>query len=392
MRSVLKLLCVGLAFPVSAWAQNGAAGRAPAPDTAALELYGFLFAQLAAESRETGRDRFLNIQPVPSPDGVAREPDAFFDISATRVGLKYRVGNADRRDLFANLEIDFDTPDGGPRIRHAYGEIALGPWRFLAGQTWAIVSQLDPVTVNSDNLFNLGNTYERVPQFRVSYERHLGAGKLEFQAGAVTFFGAFDQRDLAVQPAGAMELETGTPAVFQGRLRFGWQAAGRPSHVAVAASAGRVSAEALSGAEGHATHFLLVGETLLPLGVGLELAAEAFYGQAAGFNGGVGQTAVVTADGALEPVKTRGGFLQARLLPQAGLELHLVAGFDDPGERPRGTPLTIGGNWTVLANAFWRLARSWTSALEVQYVRTDYEAQALTADNLRSTLAVFVNF
>jgi hypothetical protein len=99
--------------------------------------------------------------------------------------------------------------------------------------------------------------------------------------------------------AEGMEIDSNTPPVLQGRLRFGWQAAGQQPHVAVGGSVGKVNTRAPSGAKDDVTHFLVVGELLLPVGGGVELMAEAFYGQAPGFNGGIGQTAVVTASGAL---------------------------------------------------------------------------------------------
>lgn len=389
-------LCVGVALPSCAVAQTRSGDAEPAQRLPAVELYGFVFGQLAAESHRTGRDRFLNIQPLPGQPGVEDDdPDAFFDVLASRVGLNLRAGRNDGAAVYGNLEIDFDTPDGGPRIRHAFGELTVGRWRFLAGQTWAVVSQLNPATINSDNLFNLGNTYERVPQVRVSYAKAVGSGTLELQLGAMTFFGVFDQGGLAVRtdPAAAepMSFESNTPPVLQGRVQFGWETAGRQAQVAIGASGGRIEARAPSGTEDGATHLLVGGELLLPINSTVAVMVEGFYGSGAGFNGGVGQTAVVTAAGALEPITSWGGFGQIALSPAQAVSLNLIAGLDDPETRPAGTALTIGRNWTVLGNVFWNAAEHMTYAAELQFLRTEYEASAATADNVRVTVALFLH-
>ena len=389
------LACLGLVLSSAAQAQT--ASSEPEDSTLSIVLYGFLFGQLAVDANQTGRDPFLNIQPLPGSPGVPNtDPDAFFDVSATRVGLDVELNANERMGVFGNLEIDFDTPTGAPRIRHAYGELTIGAWRVLAGQTWSIVSQLDPTTIDSDNLFNIGNTYERVPQFRFSYGHATERGTLELQVGAATFFGEFDQIGLAVQvdPAApeTLRIAPNTPPVLQSRLSYGWERSGRPGHVAVGGSIGRVDLRGESGAEGDATHVLVVGEVLVPLSTTVELMLEAFYGEAPGFNGGIGQTAVVTANGSVVPVESWGGFGQAALNPGAGVNINLVGGLDNPKKSPGGTALILSRNVTLLGNVFWEVIEHFTAAFELQYIQSDYEKAAAAADNVRSTFAVYVNF
>jgi len=367
---------------------------APA-DTLTIDLYGFLFGQFVIDANQTGRDPFLNIQPLPGSPGVPNtEPDAFFSVEATRVGLALDYGRQVVHVL-GRLEIDFDTPTRGPRIRHAYGEFSRGSWSLLAGQTWSVVSQLDPMTINSDNLFNIGNTYERVPQVRLTYKPSGAGSPWEVQVGAATFFGAFDQAQAIQVDTGApesMAIAPNTPPVVQTRIAFGWRRGGRAGHVALGGSLGRVNLRSDAGTEGHATHALVVGELLVPLGDGVEVMAEAFYGEAPGFNGGIGQTAVVDAAGDVVPVKSWGGFAQLALQPDQRLNVNIVAGIDDPRERPGGTPLILGRNVTALGNVFWTVVEHFSAAFELQYIRSDYERLSASADNVRTTFAVFVPF
>jgi hypothetical protein len=351
-RFLVVAALVGL--PMSSRLHAQTSDSAPAPPT--IDLYGFIFGQFVFETRQTGRDRFLNIQPLPGASGVDDDsPDAFFDVSATRVGFDVRAGDGDV-PVHGNLEIDFDTPTLAPRIRHAFGEVGVKGWGFLAGKTWSIVSQLNPATIDSDNLFNLGNTYERVPQARVSYRASSRSGVFEVQVGAATFFGVFDQAGLAMQtnPAAPepMSLASNTPPVVQGRVAYGWEVRGGSARLALGASAGRVKARSAAGVTDGTTHLLVTGEILAPITPAVEVMVEGFYGVAPGFNGGVGQTAVVTATGDLQGIRSWGGFTQLKVRPSGAVTLHAVGGIDDPETRPGDTPLEIGRNWTALANLF----------------------------------------
>ena len=361
-----------------------------------LDLYGFLFGQLVIDGNQTGRDPFLNIQPLPGSPGVPDDsPDAFFSVAATRIGLalRYRWGGV---GVLGRLETDFDTPSGAPRIRHAYAELNTGSWRVLGGQTWSILSQLNPTTIDSDNLFNIGNTYERVPQVRVAFGRAGEWGTLELEVGAATFFGEFDQGALAVQIDSAapevLEIAPNTPPVLQARLLFGWGKGTRSGLVAVGGSVGRVDMLGESGAEGDAPHALVVGELLLPLPGPVELMIEVFFGRAPGFNGGIGQTVVVTATGAVVPVESWGGFAQLALRAGEKLNVNVVGGLDNPKNRPGGTPLILGRNVTLLGNVFWTVVEHFTAAFELQHIQSNYEKAAASAENTRATFAVYLTF
>ncbi|MEE9197209.1 MAG: hypothetical protein V3U45_03615, partial [bacterium] len=87
------------------------------------EVYGFLFAEVAYETTGTGGDEFLNI--IPFNGGREASEDFLFSVKATRLGLNLRQQTPGPGGLSAwgNVEIDFDTGDGAPRIRHAFAEL-----------------------------------------------------------------------------------------------------------------------------------------------------------------------------------------------------------------------------------------------------------------------------
>jgi hypothetical protein len=393
-RLALLLSLIGLAT-APAFGQISIVDSVGRDGTLTLDLYGFLFGQFVIDANQTGRDPFLNIQPLPGSPGVpSTEPDAFFSVEATRVGLALNYGQ-EAMNAEGRLEVDFDTPTRAPRIRHAYGKFARGTWSLLAGQTWSVVSQLDPTTINSDNLFNIGNTYERVPQVRFSYGPGVTRSLWELQVGAATFFGAFDQPQ-AVQvdsaASEAMAIAPNTPPVIQGRLAYGWHAGEQAGHVALGGSLGRVNLRSDSGTEWHTTHALVVAEVLVPVAKDVGLMAEAFYGKAPGFNGGIGQTVVVTAAGAVVPVESWGGFAQLAVQPHARVNVNLVTGIDNPSPSPGGTRLLLGRNVTALGNLFWEVIDHFTAAFEFQYIASVYEQATTEVDNIRSTFAFYVIF
>ena len=368
-------------------------------DDLEVSLYGFLTSEAVWESHGTGGDRFLNI--VPFAGGRRQDDDFFLSANATRLGL--RLGSDALEDdlgLSADglLEVDFDTPGGGPRIRHAYATLQHPRVEALLGQTWAVAAQLNPETVNSDNLFNLGNVYERVPQVRLSRELELGGGRLRAEAGLLRFFGGFDQESLdgiplALQQPGGSTWEIRSSGTPLGQARLAWWPSGPDAYAAISVSAGRLQVEDASGRGQSVPHLLSALELVLPAWGPFQVSAEAFWGRAPGFNGGVGQTAVIGLDGEARAVESWGGFVQLAYRVSERLRCHVLFGIDDPEDRAGGVPLAIARNQTALANCFWGLLPYLDLALEVQGVRTEWRSPGrFDADDLRVTQAVYLRF
>lgn len=361
-------------------------------------VYGFLTSEAAWESSATGGDRFLDV--LPFGRGREEDDDVLFSAHATRLGLLLRAGDVAGRDLdlAGRLEVDFDTPDGGVRIRHAYAELLGAGTELLLGQTWAVVAQLNPETVNSDNLLHLGNSYERVPQIRLARELAVGGGRLRAEIAVLRFFGAFEEpfRDglpLALQqaPGRMARIASSAPPLGQARIAF-WPSGGA-GYGALSVSAGRLKLQNPRGRRRTVSHLLAAFELFLPLGERLHLAFEGFFGRAPGFGAGVGQIAALGADGEVHAVHAWGGFAQLGVEPAPGWRCHLVYGIDDPDDRRSGLALSIRRNQTLLANCFWNVAGPLDLAFEVQGVRTEWGAPApFGADDVRATQAVYLRF
>jgi hypothetical protein len=291
------------------------------------------------------------------------------------------------------VEIDFDTGDGAPRIRHAFAQLSRAATRLLVGQTWAIVAQLSPKTVNSDNGFNLGNVFERLPQIRIGSEVPIGAGALDVQMGVMQFFGDKDQTNLAVQQTGAgtnFSIQRGGLPEFQGRIAYHWGKKGA-GHFALSGSVGRVELEDNANRERDVTHLLGAVELFIPIG-NFHVALEGFYGEAGGYNSGVGQSVAIRPNGTARGIPTVGGFASAGYIFTPAVNGNVFYGIDDPENTVGGTALRIEKNETVGGNLFWTITRHFSAAPEIQYVRTSYSANNFEADDVRVTLGFFFNF
>jgi hypothetical protein len=129
----------------------------------------------------------------------------------SQVGLsidKWELSN--HVDGEGKLEIDFGGGGGvnAIRLRHAYGTITYRDHlEVLAGQTWDLISPLNPSVQNDTMLLGAGNTGDRRPQLRLTTQNdHLRVAV----AGAVT--GTFDGMDTMAVP---MTTETTTKPMFQ---------------------------------------------------------------------------------------------------------------------------------------------------------------------------------
>jgi hypothetical protein len=170
---------------------------------------------------------------------MERTGDLTFHPRLTRFGVEINPpGLPSGWSATAKLETDFynaviDRPaSGGPaardlvsnsraaiRIRLAYVQMSKGAFSLLAGQTWDTISPLFPSYNPEVVMWNGGNTGDRRPQFRVSYEPKIGKGKFSI-AGEIGASGAIDGQDL--DGDGFRDGETAIAPT--GQLRIGYSA------------------------------------------------------------------------------------------------------------------------------------------------------------------------
>ncbi len=129
-----------------------------------------------------------------------KENDGHFGMHPrlTRMGVKFEpVEQENGNSLHGVIETDFQN--GGSesrqilRIRHAYFNLKMGAFHFLAGQTWSLISPLYPAANIDGLMWNTGNLGDRHPQARLTYKP---AGGVLNAALALGQTGAVDRKDL----------------------------------------------------------------------------------------------------------------------------------------------------------------------------------------------------
>lgn len=293
-----------------------------------IKFYGFLRGDLAADTDRMSFDTqlpFFVLSPADPSQAMRRTGDLTAHPRLTRFGVDV---NPPRLPSgwggIAKLEIDFyntiiDRPAAGtaskdllsnsraaPRIRLAYVQVNKGPFTLLAGQNWDLISPLFPSYNSEVVMWNGGNTGDRRPQFRLTYEPKLGPGKLSL-AGEIGASGAVDGQDLdgdgirdgeaAVTPTGQVRIGYSAPMNGQTWSIGFWGHGARQ----------QVNRNLIAGREDFTSS--LVGLDLsVPLLKNLLIKGEAWTGKGlSDVRGGIGQS-VNTATGQL--IDASGGWAE----------------------------------------------------------------------------------
>ena len=163
---------------VSAKMLTDASGRASNPkgfniwSSLDIQLYGKIKMDAAYDSARTNTGNFARWVN----SGEKRRGDGQFNATAneTRLGLKFTGPTTETLKTSGLVEIDFygggaeTSPE--PRMRHAYVNLEWPKQRLsvLAGQTWDVISPLNPGTINYTVQWWGGNIGVRRPQVRVT--------------------------------------------------------------------------------------------------------------------------------------------------------------------------------------------------------------------------------
>lgn len=357
-------------------------------DNIRVSPYGYVYFGGYYETESTGEDTSLNIQPANG--GADAAGDVFFNGKATRFGFKFWA-KYKKIQHNAKFEIDFDTANYQPRIRHGYATVETPIVNVLGGQTWSVVGQNDPMigfelmSNNNDNGWNLGNAYDRPVQFRLWKDIDDGLGIFQFQFGIMQFF---NQGRTIIGPTGLTVGDTDLPQ-FQARLSQTFTLFEQKGWIAGSGSFGRV--EASNG--GSFKSILGVFELVLPLKY-FTLEGEFFYSHGGGYNTGVSQEGIETAAGNVEAIKSFGGWvgLKVPLTPNSKrVTFNAFFGMDNPENSVGGTTVTITKNQMISGNVYI-LITDWLAVIpEVEYLQTSYGA-GFTEKNLRTSLGGYFYF
>lgn len=392
------------------------AGAATLPATAAdepgkkgvwstldLQVYGYVKLDAAYNSSLSNVGNFLRWVDY-NPDNP--DDDCFhMTINQTRLGL--RIGGPEEETggegekkgrLRTSGLIEIDFYGGGaenkpqPQIRHAYANIEWvdSGWEMLAGQTWDVISPLNPWTLNYSVAWWAGNIGFRRPQIRLTKTAGLGDDSEVVAAFAFT-------RDIGSTSSDFVAADSGTDAGipgFQARLGFKVGKSRAAGPVSFGISGHWAKEEFDIDEQGDTQDFdsTSIGlDYLHPITPKVKFQLEAWSGEnLAVYLGGIGNG--VNLDQGLE-VRAQGGWLSLDLGPYGPWTWHIGYSLDDPEDEDL-EPLDRSRNQSIWATGVYTFTQHLLMGLELSQWMTDYKdaEPGYTPDTYRGQFSVIYRF
>lgn len=358
--------------------------RALAEDEAPpLSIYGAARLDILADS---ARMDDIHSSLFVEKDGAgATDGELTMTPRLSQIGLGIDQWELDDRGRYVGegkLEIDFGGGAGtnAIRLRHAYATVTVrNKIEVLAGQTWDLISPLNPLVQDDTLLLFAGNTGDRRPQLRLSA---LPVDNVRIAVAAAAT-GTLDQRDL--DDDGRMDgIAAGTPMV-QGliELRQPLRRGGRALLLGVW---GHVAREELADGTRHPSR---------SLGMHVQVPAP-FMTWSAEIYGGTNASEIGGAVGrGVDPMTGRrthsiGGWFEIALAPT---KKHVLAigGTGDLAAEDDVMPGDRSGNGTVYTALRYKPKASLQLGAEYLYWKTLYRGAGAAVAN-RVNLHVSVLF
>jgi len=400
MTIVNRVICAALLLilgsgPATA-AEPGEPQKKSVWSTLELQIYGFVKLDAAYDTDQASPGNFvkwIDLDPE-NPN------DSQFSMTAnqTRVGLWVTGPDDEEKSLQTKGRIEIDFYGGGaenkpnPMLRLAYVDLHWrdSGWRFVAGQTFDIISPLFPYTVNYSVQWWAGNIGYRRPQIQGKKDLAISeSSQMQIAAGMTRDIGSTDSVFADVDSG----TDAGVPG-FQGRL--GWKVGThRPRPVSFGFS-GHWSKESFElnemGDHEDFNSWSANFDLQVPLGAKINLKTEAYTGaNLAQYLGGIGQGVNLERN---REIGDTGGWIGLDLGPYRRLTHHIGATASDvddddidQGDR------TFNGS--IFWNGFYEMNKHLSFALELSYWRTDYkmpETGPDRANDFRTQFAVIYRF
>lgn len=307
-------------------------------------------------------------------------------IRQTRLGIVVTDPNVLGGSFSGEVDADFfggQQPSSGGRtfpllrLRRAIGTITWPRVQLLIGQESPLVAERSPrslASVGFPGFAGAGNLWLWIPQVRVGaemgYTLRLGVQGAILAPGTGTAQGAF-----ATQPDSAER--TGRPHL-QGRVRLSWGPTDDPSEIAVGGHVGwLLGLDTLTG-DTLLTSTAITLDARFKFGMA-EIVGEGFAGKAvAGLGGGgIGQN---TGAGGV-PVRTKGGWAQLNIRPNATWMVGGGCGIDDPDD----ADVAAAGrfkNVVCEGHVEWRPEGPLVFGFEFRRLKTTYQAGDISASHI----------
>lgn len=358
-----------------------------------LDWYGYVKLDASYDQNVTSHGNFamwVNQQ-------LGDEDDAQFNMThkQTRFGMTAKGEGYENAKVGGKLEFDLYGANGAENkaallLRHAYFTVQSGQFQLLAGQSWDLVSPLNPSTVNYPVMWGCGNFGYRRPQVRFTYTAQPGAETSVHLAGG--FFRTIGD-DLTPTFSLATEVadgsDDGTDAAIpsvQAIVDVNHQfASGTSVRAGVSGLYGELKAEGTLGTNEKYHSRTVVGHMAVNFASGFGFAGEVFTGSNLGsYLGGIANSSTI------QGVHTRGGWAYGWVKPHNKVKLAAGFGVDNPDDED----LTTGKrsrNQSFFGNVQVTPIPLFTVGLELSQWETEY-IDGEAAESFRAQTSFQLNF
>ena len=362
-----------------------AAGKQPLWSNLDIQFYGYIKGDASYDNSRVNSGNY--IAWVENEGSNSNDDEFNLTANETRLGVKINGPKGENLETSGQVEFDFfgnyaSENKAKIQMRHAFLNLY---WpdkdlSVLAGQTWDVISPLNPGTLNYTVLWFGGNIGYRRPQIRVTKDHMLsGDMSLKFQGAISRTIGRVSLDQDSSSESGE---DNGFPTV-QARVgfTFPWLSAGATT-LGVSGHVGKEEYDTGSGDRDFDSWSINV-DFLQPITSWMTLKAEVFKGENLdSYFGGINQGVREVGDPATsydKEIASKGGWCAASLGPWDQWRFNAGIGIDDvdAGDVNSGDRTL---NRAVFANAIYALNKHTDVGLELSQWRTDYKGSGDAED------------
>lgn len=358
-----------------------------------IQMYGYIKGDASYDTSRTTAGNY--VMYVDSE--ATRNNDDEFNLTANQTRLGFNINGPASETMKASGKVEFDLYGNYAsenkaklQMRHAYMNL-LWPQAdlsLLIGQTWDVISPLNPNTLNYSVLWGVGNTGSRRPQIRLTKNLSLSEKiAMKFEGAVTRTIGRTAPADPTIAESGEDE---GFPTV-QGRVSVSFPFLG-PKPTVVGLSGHRGREEYDIDATGANEDFESQGvffDASVPVAKWLTFQGELFSGRNLDtYFGGILQ-GVNTAT--LNEVSSKGGWIAASLGPWSKWAFNVGAGVDDVDGDDVAAVTGRTLNSSVFANVIYSWNKNVQAGFELSRWNTDYKG-VTDADDTRAQVSFIYTF
>ena len=358
-----------------------------------FDWYGYMKLDAAYDQNLTSHGNFaMWVQPQSDS-----QDDEQFNMThkQSRFGMNTSGKGYKNAKVAGKFEFDLSGAGGTENkalllLRHAFFSVDVGNFQLLAGQTWDLVSPLNPATLNYSVLWGCGNMGYRRPQVRFTYTAvPSDQTKVKMACGFFRTIGSDLTPTLSLATEVSDGSDDGTDAgipTVQGILDVSHKFSnGGSIRAGVSGLWGQLKAEGNQGTSETYESNGVVGHLSVAFGKQFGIAGEGFTGSNLGsYNAGISNSNRVNG------VKAKGGWGYMWIKPTSKVTFAAGGGMDDPEDANLWTG-DRGRNQAVFGNVKFSPIPSVTLGFELSQWETS-SVNAEVAKTMRAQTSFVLDF